>query len=174
MRSVVPLSAFLAVLPSCSRPSLPPPESSAQAPSTWPERAAQELNIVEAVYRYQFQHNPSGKDSSTLDFLFLARGASQREYKDPVPELLARFAGNQPPVEAWSNALQAQRGVRHREKEGKGIIFYVSRIIWIDDHTIEVDGGHTYASRNASENTYRVEHKNGAWSVVSARLTGRS
>ncbi len=129
------------------------------------ERASQELDILEAVFRYQFDHNASSATAlGTADFYFL----SLEEHRDPPPELLTRFNGHSPPVEPVSSAdPDASFGVKHKQKGGQGIILRLESVRWIDDNTVEVDGGYYEASRSASGNTYRAERRDGGWIVVS-------
>jgi hypothetical protein len=135
------------------------------------DRAAAELDILEAVFRYQFDHNHSGRSPSAFDYVFLslASDTGLGLPKDPPASLLARFKDHVPPVEPASGAdTHAGSGmrssVRHKQKGGRGILFFLTNIRWIDDSTVEVDGGSH--SGCESENTYRAERRDGVWVVV--------
>jgi hypothetical protein len=141
-------------------------------PSANPSRAVEpaglsprELDVLEAVFRYQFEHNRSGTREPDCIFLALAKRS------DPPPELLARFADHVPPVEPVSAAdPEGSSGVHRPRRAEHGIIFGLTAIQWIDEDTVEVDGGYYEASRSASKDTYRVERKDGKWVVVSDKL----
>ena len=132
--------------------------SSARAPSSAApvDRAAEELDILESVFRYQFEHNASGSTPDCI-LLSLSEGKEGDGPKDPPPALLARFKGHTPPVEPESAA----------DQHGQVILFRLTRIRWIDADTVEVDGGYFQNGLNASGNTYRVERQQRAWVVVS-------
>jgi hypothetical protein len=143
--------------------------SSARAPSSAAlHRWAEELDILEAVFRYQFDHNASGSNPDCI-FLSLSEGKEGDAPKDPPPALLARFKGHTPPVEPESAAdLDSMPGVHRRgEQSDHGILFRLTTIRWIDPDTVEVDGGYFQNGLSASGNTYRVEREQRAWVVVS-------
>jgi hypothetical protein len=172
LRHLAQLSVLLACLSACSGPSLTTPAAepaAPPAPTAVPDRATQELDILESVYRYQFEHNFSGRSSSSFEYVFLSRGGSSRVDNDPPAELLARFAGNSPPVEPWS-ACEIGRdggsGVTLKYLGGRGIIFRLDHVRWIDDETVDVDGGYYVSSRGSSGNTYRAKLQGGRWVVV--------
>jgi hypothetical protein len=133
------------------------------------ERAAQELDILEAVFRYQFDHNASGHRLTEFDYLFLSLANERSLPKDPPASLLARFKEYVPPVEPASGAdIHARSGVHHKQTGGRGILFFLTNIRWIDDNTVEVDGG--YRSGCVSDDTYRAERRDGMWVVVNDDL----
>jgi hypothetical protein len=63
-------------------------------------------------------------------------------------------------------------GIHHKENGGRGILFRVDHLRWIDDGAVEVDGGFYEASRDSSNTLYQVERRGGAWVVVSDRTYG--
>lgn len=138
-------------------PSTTQPVSSTQPAAKGPEY----LNLLEAVLRYQFDHNASGSQRN-VDFFFLMLDRS-----DPPEELLERFKGNSPRVLPASLAeAPAGEGVRHKGLGGSGLIFDITRIAWLDANTADVDGGYYEAGLSASGNTYRVERRDGKWVVT--------
>ena len=141
--------------------------SSTDAPkgATSSDRASEELNILASVFRYQFEHN--GAAYLHPDRYFLSLSEAKDPPKDPSPELLARFKGADPPVEPLSAAdTNMWFGVHLKGKKGRGVLLRLTEIRWIDDDTVEVDGGYHESSLNASGNTYRAERRNGEWTVV--------
>jgi hypothetical protein len=131
-----------------------------------------ELDILEAVYRYQLEHNASGAAAQgRVEYYFLSLAGR----KDPPPELLARFVDHDPPVAPVSSANPNGRyGVRHGENGGLGVILETTDVRWLDEHTVKVRGGYYEASLSSSDNVYRVEQKNGVWKVVKDTMLGMS
>ena len=119
------------------------------------------LDVAEAVFRYQFDHNASGRQrNADYFFLTLAEG-------DPPQELLERFATEKPPVLPKSLSIYSHReGHKHWELEGRGLGFRISSIKWLDANTAEVKGGYLEGGTSASGNVYRVERRDGKWSVT--------
>lgn len=60
--------------------------------------------------------------------------------------------------------------IRHKDLGGTGLIFYITRIAWLDANTAEVDGGYYEAGLSASGHTYRVERHNGKWVVTNDQM----
>ena len=138
-------------------PATTQPVSATQPAARGPEY----LNLLEAVYRYQFDHNASGQ-KQRVDYYFLSLDGA-----DPPAELLARFAGHKPSVLPGSLALaSAAKGVSHKELGGTGLIFRISRIAWLDASTADVDGGYYEGGLSSSGNTYHVERHDGKWLVT--------
>jgi hypothetical protein len=159
---VVSLSLVLTLLSACSNPVAP----RAAAPA---DHASEELDILEAVFRYQFEHN--GASYMHPDRLFLSLAEAKDPPKDPPAALLARFKGQIPPVEPESAAdTDMVHGVHAKGKQGRGVLLRLTNIRWIDDDTVEVDGGYYSSGLSASGNTYRAQRREGAWVVVSDTL----
>lgn len=139
------------------KPSTTQPVSSTQPAAKGPEY----LNVLETVFRYQFDHNASGSQRN-VDYFFV-----RLDHSDPPPELLERFKNQSPRVLPASMAKSsAGRGVTHKDLGGRGLIFNITQIAWLDANTAEVDGGYYEAGLSASGNTYRVERRDGKWVVT--------
>jgi hypothetical protein len=105
-------------------------------------RAADQLDVLEAVFRHQFAHNPSAGQQK-VEYYFLSLDQSV----DPPAELLARFKGEGPKVLPVSLAESSPReGVKHKDLAGRGLVFRVLSIAWLDEDTAEVRGGTMRAS----------------------------
>jgi hypothetical protein len=145
----------------------PPPDDA--APYSWTNNT-QELDILEAVFRYQFEHNASvGTQTKQAKHLYLALG-SARAPIDPPAELLARFAGNSPPVEPVSAADLSGLSVRHKTDGEPGVIFRIERLRPVQSEVFDVDGGYWEAGESSSGNTYRVRLRQGSWTVTAAKM----
>jgi hypothetical protein len=101
-------------------------------------RAADRLDVLEAVFRHQFDENASAAQRN-VDYFFL----SLDNRVDPPAELLARFANDMPKVLPVSFAkASAMEGVAHEALGGRGLIFRIETIAWLDEDTAEVEGGY--------------------------------
>ena len=132
-------------------------------------RAADEDNIREAVYRYQFQHNASGlKQNAKAYFLGIEKG---RQIADPSDAFMKRFAGAKPPAKKWSQAeFRPDKGIVDKTTGERGLGFHTGAIKWISRAKVEVEGGYQEANLSASKNTYTLVKKGSRWVVTQDRL----
>jgi hypothetical protein len=121
------------------------------------DRGAEAVDVYEAVFRYQFGHNGSGLQEKSERYCLSIQD------KDPPPAFLDRFRGHKPAVLPGSQF-----------QEGKGVLFRIGSLKWIDDDTAEVLGGYNEGPLSASWNRYRVVRKAGRWAVVADELLGVS
>lgn len=131
-------------------------------------RERSELDIREAVFRYQFRHNASGlQQESGVYCLSLTYG----EPTDPPDELMKRFIDQKPTVRKASKCVvDPMRGVQDSVTGKPGIILFAAEIDWISANTVDVWGGYYGGLLSASGNTYRVVRRNGRWKVVEDRM----
>ena len=125
---------------------------------------ADEDDIREAVFRYQFTHNASGQQQNAKAY-FLSVGKD----KDPSDDFMARFKDHKPPVKKRSQAT-GQFEVIDKKTGERGLIFIASTINQLDDDKVLVDGGYYEAGLSASGNTYTVERKNHKWVVTKDQM----
>src|SRR5262245_24284771 len=75
-----------------------------------PKKVAEELDIREATYRYQFGKNASGQQQRAKNY-YLSVYTGDKE-TDPDDAFIKRFVGNMPPVKKVSEcAASANKGV---------------------------------------------------------------
>src|SRR5687768_8970359 len=75
-------------------------------------RAADRLDVIEAVFRHQFNKNASGGQRN-VEYFFLSLDGRA----DPPPQLMARFKDENPIVLPVSMATaSAAEGVKHKER----------------------------------------------------------
>ncbi len=152
------VAILLLALSSCSDLGTPPPV----------ERSLDDIR--EAVFRYQFLHNASGQQQSAGVYfigLYVTGAASpQSHYVDPSINLLARFAGNVPPVKKSSDCTYSTQGVFDISTGVRGLLFRIESIKEIDANTVEVTGGYFEAGLSASGNVYTVARINDRWTVI--------
>jgi len=147
-----PILLLLLSLFSISCAHSPAPASSAGAS---PTRAADEQDIAEAVFRYQFDHNASDIQKKAARYCLSFPGD-----RSPDEAFIQRFAGNQPPV---ASAEECER------VGGKNLYFRVQRYDWRKDNEVWVRGGYSEGRFSSSVEAFRVERRNGHWTVTGAR-----
>lgn len=153
-----------------------------------PARRVQEDNIRETVLRYQFQHNGSGIQqnagayyislydegvepaSPVKEFALIVHALVFDRPGVPSDGFIRRFRGHSPPVKKVSQCILEINGIRDRKTGQRGLMLSVGRIKWINDQTVEVNGGYYEGGMSASGNTYRVVRREKTWVVVSDKL----
>jgi hypothetical protein len=128
----------------------------AQGSATPAARAADEEQIAEAVFRYQFDHNASGMGKTAEKYCLSLPGE-----KMPSAVFLQRFEGHTPPVMA---ADQCDR------KSGKNLFFRVQKIDWRKDGEVWVRGGYYEGNLSSSLELFQVVNENGKWTVKGSRM----
>jgi hypothetical protein len=167
------LTLCLAFPLACTRPpsptaaTAPPPPTTAPVSTSQPTaRAADRLDVLEAVFRHQFDKNASAGQRK-VDYFFLALDADT----DPPAELMKRFENETPKVLPASQATASKAsGVKHKTQGGRGLIFRVTDIAFLGADTAEVSGGYYEAGLSASGNTYIVQRSNGKWKVTKDQM----
>lgn len=156
MRRLLPVLSLLVVALACSPSSGAGPSSVPGTTREPPPREVSEPEILEAVFRYQFEHNASGiKDKAEKYCLSITGGGK------PSAELLRRFEGNRPPVVA---ADQCDR------RSGRNLFFQAKIETWESDSEAVVRGGYYEGNLSSSRETFRVVWEDGRWVVEDARL----
>jgi hypothetical protein len=129
------------------------------------KKAAEELDIREATYRYQFGKNASGQQQSAKSY-YLSLDAGDKR-KDPDDGFIKRFADNTPPVKKVSECdASANKGVVDKKTGERGLIFSTGAIKWVSDTEVEVSGGYYEAGESSSGNTYYLKKVEGKWKVI--------
>ena len=151
MRQLTVLVTIIAIFIGCSKQQRIEAETQnlLKIQVSQPECEQQEnLDICEAVFRYQFNHNASVvQQNAKAYFIMILK-------QDPSDVFLARFKGNTPPVRKGSEFAI-----------GKGLIFCIRSINRIDENIVRVFGGFYEAELSSSVNIYTVVRKNGQWVV---------
>lgn len=171
-RPVTPKPEVVAIKPRAVTPKIetarPPVRIASIAPSepSYPKplpsaRESDEWDIREAVFRYMFQNNASSGEAFSYYFIFLgAKG-------DAPPSFVSRFRGNVPEVLPASDAAsQDNMRVVHKYRSGRGLLFKTNKITWLDQSTVDVDGGFYESQMSLSGDTFRVARRDNRWVVV--------
>jgi hypothetical protein len=130
-----------------------------------PNKTAQELDIREATFRYQFDHNRSAlKQNANSDYLAIAVANKKT---DPDDAFMKRFAGNKPPVKRHSECeVSPKKGIVDKKTGERGLIFLSGAIKWVSDSEVEVSGGYHEGNLSASGNIYHLKKVDGKWKVT--------
>ena len=157
MRRLLPtLSLLVVAFTACSPSSGAGPSSGPGATRQPPPREVSEPDILEAVFRYQFEHNASGIQDKAEKYCLAITGGEK-----PSAEFLRRFEGNRPPVVA---ADQCDR------RSGRNLFFQAKIESWESDSEAVVRGGYYEGNLSSSRETFRVVWEDGRWVVEDARL----
>lgn len=154
MRQLLPILGFL-ILAACSQPSSGP----SSGPGTTrqpPPRSVSEPEILEAVFRHQFEHNASGIRDGARRYCLTWVGG-----EDPDADFLRRFAGHNPPVVAGGQCDRAS---------GKDLVFQAKIEEWVSDSEAVVRGGYWESGVSSSRETFRVVWDDGRWVVRDGRM----
>lgn len=127
-----------------------------------------EAAVLEAVFRYQFEHNDSGLKAGAAAYCLCVPGEGGKE-RDPGQALLDRFKEQKPPAAPCSACAFAEGRVVEKKSGQPALTFYVSRVRWLSAGEAEVEGGYREANLSASGNRYRVVRKDEGWVVADAR-----
>ncbi len=132
-------------------------------------REAAEWDIRETMLRKAMQ-SINSEYLRSFDYIFLSV-KKNREAMDLPPEFMARFKDQIPKAEpvSASEYIDNADGVFHKKDHGRGIIFFVNDITWIDDNTVELEFGNYVASLGARGIYVRVEYINGQWTVTESK-----
>jgi len=129
------------------------------------QKFAVEDDIREATFRYQFSpwlRQAQAKELETVVF-FLSVGENK---EDPGKEFMERFTNNKPAIKARSHATGGLQGVKDRDTGRPGVIFYVSKIKWLKETEVEVEGSCFVSGVSSSRSTYYLTKKNDRWVVT--------
>ena len=129
-------------------------------------RSAEEGDVREAVFRYQFEHNSSGQQKKAAVYCL-----SVGENTDPSDDFIRRFANHKPPVRKISQCdVGPFDGVVDKLTHKLGLVFRVSSIKWISETEVEASGGYYEAGLSASGDTYTVRKWLGKWRVTKDKM----
>jgi hypothetical protein len=130
--------------------------------------SAQEDDIREAVFRYQFTH---------VELIF-AYHFIAIDGKNPSEAFLQRFREDDPPVRPISEAERVKKPMRmvvSRNDQKQGVIFYLGPIKWISDTKVDVEGRFECGDTcDEYSGVYHVTKQNNNWVVESFDSAGKA
>jgi hypothetical protein len=109
-------------------------------------------DVLEAVFRYQLDHDPAAN-----------RYCLELAGTSPAADFLRRFEGHQPPVLSTAQC---------EVQPGKGLYLRLTKIQWITDNEAWVRGATSDGDRSSPIVAYRVVRENGKWTIKAARTHG--
>lgn len=130
------------------------------------DKLADEQDIKEAVFRYQFEHNGSGlQKNAKVYFLSLNQG------RDPSDDFMNRFRDHVPPVRKVSQASMSAEGVIDKRTRERGLLFRITGgVQWLSENEVEVAGGYFESGQSASRSVYNVRRVNDKWAVQKEKI----
>jgi hypothetical protein len=140
-------AAILLILPFLAAGCAGNPPAKSGQPSS---RDAATLDVLETVFRYQFDHN-----SSAGRYCLELAGTS------PDAVFLRRFEGNQPPVLSASQC---------DSQSGKGLYLRITKIQWVTDGEAWLRGATSDGNGSSPIQAYRVVLENGKWAVKGTKM----
>jgi hypothetical protein len=167
---LLPLLLLLALLPACATTGSPG-GSGGGTPRPAPDRAADARGVLEAVFRYQFEHNDSGLQDRAAAYCLCVPDREGRRggERDPEPGLLELFRGRKPPVLPCSGCrVEGGRVVETREGR-PALTFRVAALRWLGRDEAEVEGGYGEGNLSASGQRFRVVRGEAGWKVADVR-----
>jgi len=129
------------------------------------DRLADEQDIKEAVFRYQFDHNGSGQQKNAKVYFL-----SINQTSDPGDDFMNRFKDNKPPVRKVSQATVSADGVVDKRTRERGLLFRITGVQWLHENEVEVTGGYFESGQSASRSVYNVKRVNDKWVVQKEKL----
>ncbi len=131
-------------------------------------RGAQEDDVREAVFRYQFKNIGL---NATYHFIAV-------DDKNPSDAFLKRFKDDDPPVRPISESHVEKKPIRTvvSKKDGQsGIIFNVGRVKWVSDVKSDVEGSYECGDNcEGASGTYHAVKQDGHWTVESFDASKKS
>ena len=121
------------------------------------------MQIVEAVFQYQFVHNGSALQTNAAAY-YLEMYSADGKQTDPPDEIMKHFEGHTPPVRKWSEA----REKKHMDESGKNLKtmgFFIGVIKRNGRDEAEVSGGYSESLLSGGGGIYYLKRKEGKWVV---------
>jgi hypothetical protein len=150
--------------PAASSSATPPSETPVPMEEVQPEQTSSlspdDDALVEAVFRYQFDHNASGQQTQAKVLCLEMFG------KDVSSSVVHRLADNPKVRRASECDGGGGNGVSEKKTGKRGYILRVERVKRTSPTTAEAEGGYYEAGLSASGNTYFLERKGGTWVVL--------
>ena len=129
-------------------------------------RPSQEDDIREAVFRYQFDHNGSGLQRRAHAYCLAVRVGEKET--GPSDQFIKRFRPHKPPVRKASACHWEEIQVVENRWGKPALIFFVSKINWVSDTEVTVNGGYREGNMSSSGCSYTVRKEDGAWTIAAS------
>lgn len=121
-------------------------------------------DVLEALFRYQFGHNTAGFNTpETTRCVTFDQQVLPQEFLD-------RFVDTGLKVRALHGCQWRHDHYVDTDTGRNALIHYVSHIECPAEDLCTARGGYREGNLSSSENSYRIERKNGVWHVTDERL----
>jgi hypothetical protein len=129
------------------------------------ENADEDLQVRQAVLRYQFEHTAAAHKYSI--FCIAVTKGRIEPGPDAPSKLMHGLSDAAHKVVKSSDCNENQgHGVIERASGKPALILHVGRVTWITKEEAVVEGGYYEDALSASGNTYRLQKTDGKWRVV--------
>ncbi len=135
------------------------------------DRAAEENNIREAMFRNMISEKQDLQGQSDHYYFLSIQSDGSRDYRDPSDEFMKRFNGNAPMVKKVSEcADNAPRGVVDKASGTRGHILHLDRIKWLSDREVEMRWRDHTSGLNGYGGSCRLRWSVGNWILTSKKV----
>jgi hypothetical protein len=130
-------------------------------------KADKELQIQQAVFRYQFGHNAAANKYE----IFCIAIREGKTASDAPAKLIQGLNDATHKVVKSSDCNENEgNGVTERASGKPALMLNVGQVEWLATDEVVVEGGYYEASLSSSGNTYRLKKISGAWRVVQDQM----
>jgi hypothetical protein len=132
-----------------------------------PNRVAEEEDIRESTFRYQFTHNHVIEENAVKSiYIQIYSRASNTSMKDPDDVFMTRFSTNNPPVRKGSEHEMSPENVIDKKTGENGILFRNDLIYWRSATDVRVRGTYVYGRNDLDARNYHLTKALGKWLVI--------
>jgi hypothetical protein len=126
-------------------------------------KADEELQIQQAVLRYQFEHNAA---ANKYDIFCISIGEGKTALDAPIKLIRGVNDVNHKVLKSSDCSENEGNGVTERASGKPALMLNVGQVKWLTKDEVVVDGGYYEASLSSSGNTYRLKKMSGVWRVI--------
>ncbi len=127
------------------------------------DRARDEANVAEVVYRYQLENCYRHWKPKVFFLVWLRH--------DPSDELMRRFKDNNPPVKKYSQMETSKESGEFKDKETgeRGALMSIDRIRWLSESEVEVEGACGSGATMGEGAKYLMARERGHWVIKESK-----
>ncbi len=128
------------------------------------DRAAEEDNIREAMFRFMIAEKQDLQGQQDHYYFLSVHSDSSRSHGDPSDEFMKRFDGNSPVVKRASECTNdAPRGVVDKVNGTRGHILHLDPVRWLSDREVEMQWADHTSGSNGYGGRCRLRWSVGNW-----------
>jgi hypothetical protein len=130
-------------------------------------KADEELQIQQTVFRYQFEHNAA---ANKYDIFCIAISKGKTDSDAPTKLIQGLNDVRHKVVKSSDCDENAGNGVIERASGKPALMLNVGQVKWLTEDEAVVEGGYYEASLSASGNTYGLKKMSGVWKVIKDQM----